>query len=79
VLYVVYNIVHVMCASASFVIDAAIRGYNVYKEIWPNSIDGERLTCEREVGISHDPLSVAVKKLINGSSTIVGHIPIDVL
>jgi len=31
----------VMCASASFVIDAAIHGYHVSKEIWPNPIDGE--------------------------------------
>ena len=64
-----------MSASASFVIDAAIRGYHVYKEIWPSPIDEERLTCEREVGNSHDPLSVAVKKVIDGRNTIVGHVP----
>ena len=69
----------VMCSSRGsstiFVIDAAIRGYHIYKEIWPNPIDKERLTCEREVGNSNDPLSVAVKKLMDGNNTIVGHIP----
>jgi len=64
-----------MSASASFVIDAAIHGYHVYKEIWPNLIDEEQLTCEREVGNSHNPLAVAIKKLIDGSNTIVGHVP----
>jgi len=64
-----------MSASASFVIDAAIHEYHVYKEIWPNLIDEEQLTCEREVGNSHDPLAVAIKKLIDGSNTIVGHVP----
>jgi len=63
-----------MCVSASFVIDAAIHGYHVCKEIWPNPIDGEQLTCEGEVGNSDDPLSIAVKKLIDGISTIVGHV-----
>ena len=65
----------IMSASASFVIDAAIRGYHVYKEIWPNTIDEEQLICEREVGNSHAPLAVAIKKLIDGSNTIVGHMP----
>ena len=64
-----------MSASASFVIDAAIRGYHVYKEIWPNPIDDEQLICERKVGNSHNPLAVAIKKLIDGSNTIVGHVP----
>jgi len=45
------------------------------KEIWPNPVDEEELTCEREVGNSHDPLAVAVKKLIDGNNTIVGHVP----
>jgi len=38
---------YVWYASASFVIDAAIFGY---KEIWPNPIDTEWLTCEYKVG-----------------------------
>ena len=64
-----------MSASASFVIDTAIHGYHVYKDIWPNSIDKEQLTCEREVGNSHGPLAVAIKKLIDGSNLIIGHVP----
>ena len=64
-----------MSASASFTIDAVIRGYYVYKEIWPNPVDEEELTCECEVGNSHDPLAVAIKKLIDGSNMIVGHVP----
>ena len=35
----------------------------------------EQLLCECEVENSHDPMSVAVKKQINGASTIVGHVP----
>ena len=64
-----------MSASASFVIDAAIRGYHVYKEIWPNPINEEQLICEHKIGNSHDPLAVAIKKLIDGSNMIVGHVP----
>ena len=64
-----------MSASASFVIDAAIRGYHVYKEIWPNPINEEQLICEHEVGNSYDSLAVAIMKLIDGSNTIVGHVP----
>ena len=59
-----------MSASASFAIDAVIRRYHVYKEFgltpWT--------TCERKVGNSHDPLAVAVKKLIDGNNTIVGYV-----
>ena len=64
-----------MSASASFVIDTAIREYHVYKDIWPNPVDEEQLTCECEVGNSHKPLAVAIKKLIDGSNMIVGHVP----
>ena len=52
-----------------------IHGYHEYKVIWEDPINGEDLVCECEVGNSHDPLSVAVKKMISGESTIVGHIP----
>ena len=61
--------------SLTFVVDSAIRGYHIYKNIWPSPVAEERLQCEREVGNSHDPMSVAVKKLIDGESTIVGHVP----
>ena len=60
---------------SSFEITSMIRGYHEYKAIWEDPINGESLVCEREVGNSHDPLSVAVKKTISGASTIVGHVP----
>ena len=49
-----------------------IRGYHEYKAIWEDPVNGKSLVCEREVGNSHDPLSVAVKKMISGASTILG-------
>ena len=64
-----------MSASASFAIDAVIRGYHVNKEICVNPEDEKELTCEPEVWNSHDPLAVGVKKLIDGNNTIVGHVP----
>ena len=64
-----------MSDSASFAIDAVICGYHVCKEIWPNPVDEEELTCECKVGNSHDSLAVAIKKLSDGSNTIVGHVP----
>ena len=59
----------------SFSIFSAIRGFHVYKVIWENPTPGEELYCRREVGNSHDPLSVAVIKRIDGEDTIVGHVP----
>jgi len=44
--------------SASFVTDSAICGYHIYKHIWPSPVV-EELQYEREVGNSHDPMSVA--------------------
>ena len=61
--------------SASFVVDLAIHGYHIYKDVWPSPVVEEQLQCKREVGNSHDPMSVAVKKLIDGENTIVGHVP----
>ena len=59
----------------SFSIFSAIRGFHVYKVIWENPTPGEELYCRRKVGNSHDPLSVAVIKRIDGEDTIVGHVP----
>ena len=58
-----------------FIICSAIQGYHEYKDIWENPIIGEELRCQREIGNSHDTLAVAVMKLIDGHSTIVGHVP----
>ena len=60
---------------SSFVVDSAICGYHVYKDIWPSPVAEEQLQCEQEVGNSHDPMSVTIKKLIGGASTIIGHVP----
>ena len=54
--------------SASFVVNSVIHGYHVYKDIWPSPVVEEQLQCEREVGNSHDPMSVAVKKRSLGTS-----------
>ena len=52
-----------------------IRSYHEYKLIWNNPVVGEDLLCEREVGNPHDTHAVAVKKVIDGNLTVVGHIP----
>ena len=36
---------------------------------------GEELVCEHELGNSHDPYTVAVKKAIGGEMKVVGHVP----
>lgn len=61
--------------SVSFVVDSVIRGYHIYKDICPNPLVEGQLQCKREVGNSHDSMSVAVKKPIDGESKIVGHVP----
>ena len=54
----------------TFSVEAMIRGHHVYKEIWI-PVEGEILSCMREVGNSRDPMAVAVKK----GSDVVGHVP----
>ena len=56
-------------------IESMIRGYHKYKLIWNNPVVGEDLLCECEVGNPHDTHAVAVKKVIDGNLTMVGHIP----
>ena len=58
----------------SFSISSAVRGFHVYKVIWENPAPGEELRCRRKVGNSHDPLSVAIMKQIDGEDIIVGHV-----
>ena len=45
---------------------------NSYKLVWDDSVVGENLLCEREVGNHHDTHAVAVKKIIDGNLTVVG-------
>ena len=53
-----------------FEVEAMIRGYHQYKEIW-NAVLGEQLQCQRETDNSHDIFAVAVVR----SGVVVGHVP----
>ena len=53
---------------------STIQGHHVYKAIWENLIVGEELKCQRKVGNSHDPITVAVIEQIDKHDTIVGHV-----
>ena len=46
-----------------FSVSSTVRGYHHYKAIWNAAIDGEVLSCEREVGNVHDTFAVTVKKM----------------
>ena len=50
-------------------------GYHEYKPVWVNPTVREVLSCEREAGNSHDTYAVALKKVIDGSYVVVGHVP----
>jgi len=54
----------------SFTIASVVRGYHIYQDIWVPTID-EELSCEREIGNSHDTFAVATRNEIG----MVGHIP----
>ena len=54
-----------------FSIEAMVHGYHIYQAVWDAAVDGEVLNCYREVGNTHDPSAVAVRK---GALTV-GHIP----
>ena len=55
---------------ASFSVEAMVRGYHVYKDIWA-AVHGEELPCQRELGNRVDVFAVAVMK----GETVVGHVP----
>ena len=57
----------------SFSIDAMIRGYHVYQEIWDPFL-GEELTCQRETVNRQDPFAVALVRS-TPVRTVVGHVP----
>ena len=61
--------------SYTFSFDSMIRGYHEYMLIWNNPDAGEELTCSRELGNSHDPYAIAVKKMIGREERVVGHVP----
>ena len=45
-----------------FSVQAMVRGYHIYQNIWDAACDGELLNCEKQIGNPHDPSAVAVKK-----------------
>lgn len=56
--------------SSSFEVEAMVRGYHIYNDIWDASL-GEHLQCGRETGNPQDIYAVAVLK----SGVVVGHVP----
>ena len=59
----------------TFTFESMIRGYHEYQLIWGVPDVGEELNCYRELGNSHNPYAVAVKKWIGGEIRVVGHLP----
>ena len=57
-------------AGMEFRVEACVRGYNVYKEIWGAAV-GEELDCIRERGNPRDAYAVAVVR----NRRTVGHLP----
>ncbi len=57
----------------TFEVEAMVRGYHVYQEMWDASIH-EELVCAREPGNRRDPFAVAVVK----SDYTVGHVPLKI-
>ena len=53
-----------------FTIEAMVRGYHTYRDIWEASV-GEELPCQRETDNPHDRFAVAVLK----DACVVGHLP----
>ena len=54
----------------TFQMEACVRGYHVYKELW-EAVVAEELECQRERDNLYDTYAVAVKK----GGIIVGHLP----
>ncbi len=58
-----------MTERASFSVEAMVRGYHAYKDIW-TAVVGEDLLCQRERANPRDQFAVAVLK----DEAIVGHV-----
>ena len=61
--------------ACSFTIESMVCGYHEYKSVWENPVCGDELSCTRDIGNSHDPMTVAINKEIDGDIKIVGHVP----
>ena len=68
-----FEFVAVSKALPTFVVEAMVRGYHVYQDVWDASIH-EELSCVREPDNLRDPFAVAVIK----SHHTVGHIPLKI-
>ena len=55
---------------ASFSIEAMVRGYHAYKDIW-TAVVGKESPCKQEVGNMFDPFAIAVMR----GDTVIGHVP----
>ena len=55
-------------ARESYTIEAMVRGYHVYKEVWCAAV-GEEMSCVREVNY-RDPFAVGLMR----SGVVVGHV-----
>ena len=51
--------------------EAMVRGYHVYKDIW-TAVVGEEFPCKRETGNTFDPFAVAVMR---GDTNAISHVP----
>ena len=47
----------------TFTFESMVCGYHEYQLIWGVPAVGEELNCHRELGNSHNPYAVAVKKV----------------
>lgn len=59
----------------TFEVEAMVRGYHIYQDVWNPTIN-QGLQCAREPGNLRDPFAVAV--LTGNSHQIVGHIPLKI-
>ena len=59
-----------MATVTTFSVEAMVRGYHVYKDIWA-ALVGEHLPCRRKTTILADHFAVAIMK----GENVVGHIP----
>ena len=57
---------------ASFSVEAMVRGYHVYQDIW-TAVVGEEFPCKQEAGNTFDPFAVAVMR--GDTNTVIGHVP----
>jgi len=64
----------VTCVVYTFTIESMICAYHKYQMIWGALTVGE-LHCHHELGNSHDPYAVAVKKVIGREERVVEHVP----